>query len=88
MDEAKTKNQTALYNGLLRVLSSARTGTVEGIARRFLTSGGVVEKSYALDMAANNEFRDLAGEVKELTDEKNGSLARKAQDTLQKLGVD
>jgi hypothetical protein len=53
-----------------------------------LTSGGVVEKSYALDMAINNKFRGLAGEVKELIDEKNGSLARKAQDTLQNLGVD
>jgi HEAT repeat protein len=88
LDEAKAKNQTALYNGLLRILGSARTSVVEGLARRFLTSGGVVEKSYALDMTVNNEFRDLAAEVKELTDEKNGTLARKAQDTLQKLGID
>ncbi|MDR2069347.1 MAG: HEAT repeat domain-containing protein [Spirochaetaceae bacterium] len=88
MDEAKTKNQTALYNGFLRVLGTARTGAIEGLARRFLTSGGVVEKSYALDMTINNELRGLAAQVKELTDEKNGSLARKARDVLQKLGLD
>jgi HEAT repeat protein len=88
MDEAKTKNQTALYNGLLKVLGTARTGRIEGLARRFLTSGGVVEKSYALDMTINNELRGLAAQVKELTGEKNGSLARKARDVLQKLGLD
>ncbi|MDR2757941.1 MAG: HEAT repeat domain-containing protein [Spirochaetaceae bacterium] len=88
MDEAKTKNQTALYTGLLRGLGTARTGAVEGLARRFLTSGGVVEKSLALDMAINNEFRGLAAQIKELTDEKNGSLARKARDVLQRLGLD
>jgi HEAT repeat protein len=88
LDEAKAKNQTALYNGLLRVLGTARTAAVEGLARRFLASGGVVEKSYALDMILNNELRGLAAQVKELTDEKNGSLARKARDVLQKLGLD
>ncbi|MFP3089276.1 HEAT repeat domain-containing protein [Treponema sp. TIM-1] len=88
MDDAKTKNQTALYNGLLRVLGSARTRTIEGLARRFLSSGGVIEKSYALDMTVNNELKGLADQVKELTDEKNGSLARKARAVLQKLGLD
>ncbi|MDR2631196.1 MAG: HEAT repeat domain-containing protein [Spirochaetaceae bacterium] len=88
MDEAKTKNQTTLYNGFLRILGNARTAAVEGLARRFFSSGGVVEKSYALDMTVNNEFRGLAAQVKELTDEKNGSLARKARDVIQKLGLD
>jgi HEAT repeat protein len=88
MDEAQGKKQTALYNGFLRVIGTARTNTVEGLTRRFLTSGGVVEKSYALDMIANNEFRDLVPQVKELTDEKNGTLARKARDVLKKLGAD
>jgi HEAT repeat protein len=88
LDEAKARNQTALYNGLLRVLGTARTGTVEGLVRRFLSSGGVVEKSYALDMIVNNDLRGFAPEVEGLTGEKNGVLARKAQDTLQKLGMD
>ncbi|MDR2363352.1 MAG: HEAT repeat domain-containing protein [Spirochaetaceae bacterium] len=88
MDEAQGKKQTALYNGFLRVMGTARTNTVEGLTRRFLTSGGVVEKSYALDMIVNNEFRDLVPQVKELTDEKNGTIARKARDVLKKLGAD
>ncbi|MDR1108433.1 MAG: HEAT repeat domain-containing protein [Spirochaetaceae bacterium] len=88
MDEAKTKNQTALYNGFLRALGAARTHALEDLAQRFLTSGGVVEKSYALDMIAANEFRSLAPLVTDLADEKNDSLARKARATLQKLGLD
>jgi HEAT repeat protein len=88
LDEAKAKNQTALYNGLLRVLGIARTRIVEDLAQRFLASGGVVEKSYALDMIVNNEFRGLAEEVEGLTGEKNSTLARKAQDTLQNLGME
>lgn len=88
MDEAQGKKQTALYNGFLRIIAAARTSTVEDLTRRFLTAGGVVEKSYALDMTTNNEFRNLAPQVKELTDEKNGALARKAREVLKKLGVD
>ncbi|MDR2758601.1 MAG: HEAT repeat domain-containing protein [Spirochaetaceae bacterium] len=88
MDEAQGKKQTVLYNGFLRVIGTARSGTVEDLTRRFLTSGGIIEKSYALDMTVNNEFRDLAPQVKELTDEKNGTLARKARNVLEKLGLD
>jgi HEAT repeat protein len=88
LDEAKTKNQTALYNGLLRVLGGAKTRKVEDLARRFFFSGAVVEKSYALDMTVNNEFRGLAEEVKKLADEKNGALARKAKTVLAALGLE
>ncbi|GHU80599.1 PBS lyase [Spirochaetia bacterium] len=87
LDEAKTKNQTALYNGFLRVLGAAKTGKLEGLVRRFFSSGGVIEKSYALDMTVNNEFRGLADQVRELADPKNGSLSRKARETLRKLGL-
>jgi HEAT repeat protein len=87
LDEAKTKNQTALYNGFLKVLGSAKTKTIEELTRRFFTSGGLIEKSYALDMTANNEFRSLAPEVRALIQDKNSSLTRKAQNTLQKLGL-
>jgi HEAT repeat protein len=91
IDEAKKKNQTPLYNGLLKNIGGAKTPAVENFTRLLLTSGGVIEKSYGLDMAANNEFRSLAAEVRTLTDEKaaggNPSLARKARLTLQKLGL-
>ncbi|MDR3343482.1 MAG: HEAT repeat domain-containing protein [Treponema sp.] len=87
LDEAKRKNQTALYNGFLKAIGGAKTKRVEDLTRRFFASGGVIEKSYALDMTANNEFRSLATEVRALTEDKNGSLARKAQGTLQKLGL-
>ncbi|GHV16760.1 hypothetical protein FACS189493_3160 [Spirochaetia bacterium] len=85
LDEAKTRNQTPLYNGLLRVISTAKTPSVEALTRRFLTTGGVIEKSYGLDMAANNEFRSLRPEVEALTDPKNGSLVRKARALLEKF---
>jgi HEAT repeat protein len=85
LDDAKGRNQTALYNGFLRVIGSAKAPSLEAVTRRFLASGGVIEKSYALDMTANNEFRGLLGEVRTLTDPKNGNLARKAQSVLEKL---
>jgi hypothetical protein len=85
LDEAKSKNQTPLYNGLLRVLGNAKTQKLEGLARRFFAGGGVIEKSYALDITANNELVSLADEVRALTDEKNGSLSRKAGAVLEKL---
>jgi HEAT repeat protein len=85
LDEAKTKNQTPLYNGFLKVAGESKDKTLEDLTRRFLTSGGIIEKSYALDMAANNGFRGLTEEVRALTTDKNASLARKAQRTLETL---
>ncbi|MDR0449962.1 MAG: HEAT repeat domain-containing protein, partial [Treponema sp.] len=48
LGKAKAANQTALYNGLLKVLGESNTGKLEPVARRFLESGGFTEKSYAL----------------------------------------
>ncbi|QQO08181.1 HEAT repeat domain-containing protein [Breznakiella homolactica] len=87
LDEAKTKNQTPLYNGLSRIIAQAETKKVEDLALRFLTAGGVVEKSYAIDMAVKNKLTSLGNQIKELTDPKNGSLSRKARDALDKLGI-
>ena len=89
MDEAKNKNQTALYNGFIRILTIAKSGTLENLARRFIAAGGVIEKSLALDLVLNNEFRGLADEVRSLQDEKKygASIARKAKTTLEKLGL-
>jgi hypothetical protein len=86
LDEAKKKNQTALYNGFLRVIGGAKTDAVRDLTGRFFASGGVLEKSYALDMTAANNFLVFADQVRALTDERNGSLARKARTTLEKLG--
>ncbi|MDR0759854.1 MAG: HEAT repeat domain-containing protein [Treponema sp.] len=85
MDDAKGRNQTALYNGFLRAIGSAKAPSLEAVTRRFFASGGAIEKSYALDMMANNEFRGLIEEVRALTDPKNGNLSHKAQVTLEKL---
>jgi HEAT repeat protein len=87
LDEAKTKNQTALYNGFLRILGGAKSENLKPLARRFFAGGGVVEKSYALDICLNNDFRDLAGEVRNLTDPKHGSLSRKSLILLEKWGL-
>jgi HEAT repeat protein len=87
LDEAKRKNQTPLYNGFLRVLGAAKTPVLEDLAKHFFFSGGVVEKSYALDMVLNNQFLSLAEQVRELTDEKNGSLSRKSKLVAEQLGL-
>ncbi|GHV62825.1 hypothetical protein AGMMS49587_10820 [Spirochaetia bacterium] len=88
LDEAKSKNQIPLYNGFLKVIGEAKTGKLDDLTRRFLSSGGIIEKSYALDMAANNGFKNLSGEIKPLTEDKNAGLARKAKVTLEKLGIE
>jgi HEAT repeat protein len=88
LDDAKTRNQTALYNGFLRIVSPGISTDLEALARRFLATGSVIEKSYALDMAVNNNFTSLEEDIRSCLDERrNGaSLARKAQTTLEKLG--
>jgi hypothetical protein len=88
LDEAKTKNQTALYNGFLRILGKTKTAGLESLARRFLALGGIEEKSYAIDICSNNEFRGLADELKKLADGKNQSLSRKAKRLLEKWGLE
>jgi HEAT repeat protein len=84
MDYAKSKNQTALYNGFLRVLGSAKANVLEDLAKRFFALGGVIEKSYALDICLNNDFRGLTEEIRALSDPKNGSLAVKSGNILKK----
>ena len=86
-DEAKQKNQTALYNGFLKILSQTRTENMAGISRRLMQSKEVVEKSCGLDIAANNSLVSLAEEIKVIAADKNESLARKARRTAEKLGI-
>jgi HEAT repeat protein len=89
MDEAKSKNQTALYNGFVRILTTAKSGSLEDLTHRLIAAGGVIEKSLALDLILNNEFRSFKDEMRTLLDEKKygASIARKAQSTLEKLGL-
>jgi HEAT repeat protein len=90
LDEAKQKNQTPLYNGFLKILGTAKSSSLEDLARRFIASGGIIEKSLALDIAVNNEFRSLGGDIRTLLDEKknNPSLVRKARASLEKLELE
>ena len=88
LDEAKQKNLNPLYNGFLKIIGESYSENLETLARRFLVSGGIIEKSYGLDMAANNNFTGLSEEIKKISEDKNESLARKARRTLEKLGIE
>ncbi|MDR0290032.1 MAG: HEAT repeat domain-containing protein [Treponema sp.] len=87
LEDAKQKNQTALYNALLRILGGTKGPGMETITRRLMQDRGVVERSYALDMAANNGLTGLSEEIKLITSDRNESLASKARRTLEKLGI-
>jgi HEAT repeat protein len=87
LDEAKLKNQKALYNGLLKVIGGAKCSGLEPITRRLMQDKGITEKAIALDMAANNRLTALADEIKIIAGDKNEGLAGKARRTLEKLGI-
>jgi len=94
LDDAKLKNQTQLYNGFLKIAGEAKIpndadfSLLESLTSRFLRSGGVLEKLYGLDMAANNDLKGLSQEIKALLDEKNESISRRARRTAEKLGIE
>ena len=90
MDEAKNRNQTALYNGFVRMMGSVKSDTLESFARRLTSVGGVIEKSLALDIILTNEFRSLEDEMRSLLNERihSASIARKARTTLERLGFE
>jgi HEAT repeat protein len=87
LDEAKQKNLTNLYNGLLKILGGTKCSGLETITRRLMQDRGVSEKAIALDMAANNNLTSLAPEIRTVAQEKNEGLSGKAKRTLEKLGV-
>lgn len=87
LDEAKNGKRTALYNGLLRVLSAAKSDALEDFARRLLASEDITEKLYAIELIRGNGYRSLEGELKKLAEDKNPTISRKAQDALAKLGA-
>ncbi|MDR1930898.1 MAG: HEAT repeat domain-containing protein [Treponema sp.] len=87
LDAAKAANQNVLYNGFLRILGRAKSGKLEALARRFFESGGIEEKSYAVDICSNNEFTALADELRKLAEGKNLGLSRRAKKVLEKWGL-
>ena len=89
MEIAKSSNQTPLYNGFIRVMGTGKSASMEEIARHFIAVGGVIEKSLALDIILNNNFTGLEDLMRTLLDEKihSPSISRKAQSTLDKLGL-
>jgi len=91
MEEAKRRNQTALYNGFLRVTGEAviegNKAEAQRIASQFMRNGTVIEKLYGLDIANNNKLDGLSEDIIALTKEKNESLARKARRVAEALGI-
>jgi HEAT repeat protein len=87
LDEAKQKNQTALYNGFLKIIGGINSQGMEAITLRLMQDKGVVERSYSLDLAVNNNLTGLSEEIKRITTDRNESLAAKARRTLEKLGI-
>ena len=87
LDEAQQKNQTTLYNGLLKIAGTVKSPGMEPFVRRLIQNRGIVEKATALDIAANNNLTGLAEEIKPLAEDKNESLARRAKQTMEKLGI-
>jgi HEAT repeat protein len=88
------KSQIALYNRLLKALSTTEAPPVEKLAATLLSGGSVpgvtgdnvvIEKSYALDMAAANKSLSLSDAVRTLTEDKNAGLQRKALETMKAL---
>jgi HEAT repeat protein len=92
LDEAKKRNQTNLYNGFLKVVGETVTendkSEIEGIARRFMSLGGIMEKLYGLDMALNNKLIGLKEEIITLSKDKNESISKKAKRTAESLGIE
>jgi len=86
-DEARRSNLTAMYNGMLRILGRTTAGNMEGITRRLMAERGVVERSYALEIAANNNLVGLADEIRTISEDSNQALARRAIRTLETLGL-
>ena len=88
MDEASRTNHTALYNGFIRIIGTTTSPGMEDLARRLLQHRGIVERSTALDIAANNNIVALADEIRVVAEDRNESLARRARRTLERMGVE
>lgn len=87
-EEAKQKKQKALQSGLAKVLGQGKENNLKGLAKEFLGSTDMVELFYGLQLVKINKFIDLVDLIRPLLDEKKyGSLAIKARETLDVLGI-
>jgi len=89
MDEAKKRNQTALYNGFLKALGESvvdgdKTELINA-TRRLMQSGSATEKLYALDIIANNKLPGFDADINTLAADRNEGIARRARQTMEKL---
>jgi len=92
LEEARLRNQTNLYNGLVRVAGETKidgeTDDIEDLARNFMRNGSAVEKLFGLDMAANNNLTMLRDDILFLVGERNESISRRARRTAETLGIE
>jgi len=92
LEEARTRNLTNLLNGFMKVAGETvidgNTSEIESVARRFMSNGTVIERLYGLDMAANNNLRELRAEIMTLAKDRNESIARKARRIAERLGIE
>jgi len=91
LEEARVKNQTSLYNGILKSVGEAvvqgDTAEVQRVAHNFMRNGTLIEKLYGLDMAANNGLTGLREEIIALAGDRNETIKQRALRTAGKLGI-
>jgi len=86
-DEARRRNMTAMYNSFLGILGRTTADNMEPISRRLLAERGVIERSYGLEIAANNNLVGLADEIRTIAEDSNQGLARRARRALETMGL-
>ena len=91
LEEARARNQTNLYNGILKSVGEAvvqgDTSEVQRVAHNLIRNGTIVEKLYGLDMAANNSLTGLREEIVLLAGDRNETIKQRALRTAEKLGI-
>jgi HEAT repeat protein len=85
IDESKRLNQKQTYNSLLSVISKAKTDKVKDLTRRLFDSKDAVEKSFAIELSAINNFSSFAPLIEKIAEENNSGLSRRAKEVLEKL---
>jgi HEAT repeat protein len=88
LDEAQSKKLNGLYNGLLRLIASGESTGFLSLAERLFETGGVPEKSAAIDLTLKNKFAGLVPQLQALGEGSNQALSRKAKEALERLTDD
>lgn len=85
IDESKRLNQKILYNGLVGVISTAKSDKLRPLAEKLFSSKDASDKAWALAITETNRFTNFKDEVEKLANEKNSGLANRAKIVLEKL---